>query len=61
MLHFNSNFSSHQSVVIEDSRSASLHQMNDDAEVALADGVPQRAAALPVGRVDVQRTLQGTF
>lgn len=51
---------SHHSVRIEDSSSPSLHQMDDDAKVSLSDGVPQRGAALPVGSINVQRTLRIT-
>ena len=51
-------FPPHHSVGIEDSGSPSLHQMDDDAEVSLSDGVPKRSATLSVGSINVQSTLR---
>ena len=51
-------FPPHHSVGIEDSGSPSLHQMDDDAEVSLSDGVPKRGATLSVGSINVQSTLK---
>ena len=51
-------FPPHHSVGIEDAGSPSLHQMDDDAEVSLSDGVPKRSATLSVGSINVQSTLK---
>ena len=51
-------FPPHHSVGIEDAGSPSLHQMDDDAEVSLSDGVPKRSATLSVGSINVQSTLR---
>ena len=51
-------FPPHHAVGIEDAGSPSLHQMDDDAEVSLSDGVPKRGATLSVGSINVQSTLR---
>ena len=51
-------FTPHHSVGIEDAGSPSLHQVDDDAEVSLSDGVPKRGATLSVGSINVQSTLR---